>query len=356
MNGGAHLLLGLCGPELTPGEAERFRKIQPAGYILFSRNLITPSQTRALTDSLRSLSYDIPIIAIDQEGGRVSRTAALSPAPPSAPALASSADYGTIADSAALTADQLRLLGINFNLAPVLDLDHYPLAANALNGRSWGLDPQRVIDFAGHWNRWLRKRHIATCAKHFPAGGRAITDPHLDLPVCHSTWDALLREDIIPYTALMPELDAIMLAHIEFPHLDPLHPASLSPHIVGRLLRDQLGFDNHLVLTDDLDMGAITRRYGRGEDARLAIAAGCDIVLICHEADSAEQAATSIATIPAWQRESSLKRISRFREKLAPPLLWSDSAWSANLSALAGLAPRLPQPEDTTPASPVQFY
>jgi beta-N-acetylhexosaminidase len=356
MNGGAHLLLGIRGPELTPGEVERFRRLQPAGYILFSRNIVTPTQTRALTDSLRALSCDTPLIAIDQEGGRVSRTSAISSAPPSAPALAASGDYAAIADAAAHTADQLRLLGINFDLAPVLDLDHHPLSRNALTGRTWGRDPQRVIDHAGHWNRWLRKRHIATCGKHFPAGGRAVSDPHHDLPRSTSTWADLLREDILPYTALMPELDAVMLAHIDFPEIDPHHPASLSPHIVGRLLRGQLGFDRHLVLTDDLDMGAITRRYGRGEDARLAIAAGCDLALICHETDSAEQAAAAIEQIPLWQREESTKRIDHSRRKLAAPLLWSDTAWEKTHTALAELATRFGPDDNTPPASPVQRY
>lgn len=357
MSGGAHLLLGIRGPELTPGEADRFRRLQPAGYILFSRNIVTPTQTRALTDQLRSLSYDTPIIAIDQEGGRVARTGALSPAPPSAPDLAASGDYGAIADTAAHTADQLRLLGINFDLAPVFDLDHHPQTRNALSGRSWGRDPQRVIDYAGHWNRWLRKRRIASCGKHFPAGGRAVSDPHHDLPRSTASWGELLREDILPYTALMPELDAVMLAHIDFPNIDPDFPASLSPHIVTRLLRDQLGFDKHLVLTDDLDMSAITRRYGRGEDARLAITAGCDLALICHETDSADQAAAAIEQAPLWQREESLMRIERLRKKLSGPLVWSESAWEKNLSALRALAERFAPPDDASPpASPVQMY
>ena len=276
MSDGSLLLLGLSGPELTPGEAALFRKLQPAGYILFTRNIVSAQQTRKLTDELRDLSYDLPVIAIDQEGGRVTRTREIAPAVPSAPALAAHGDYGKIADSAVLTADLLRLLGVNLNFAPVLDLDHFPDQQNALRGRSWGRDPQLVIDYAGHWNRWLRKRHCASCAKHFPAGGRALTDPHHELPCSSATLDELLCEDVIPYTALMPELDAIMLAHVEFPNIDPDFPASLSPRIIRGFLRGQLGFDDHLVLTDDLDMGAITNRYGRGEDVKLAISAGND--------------------------------------------------------------------------------
>lgn len=357
MNAGGLLMLGMQGPELTPEEAALFRKLQPAGYILFSRNIVSPEQTRALTDALRDLSVDLPIIAIDQEGGRVTRTREIAPAIPSAPALAAAKDMGAIADAAMHSADLLRLLGCNLNLAPVLDLDHFPDKANALRGRCWGSDPQRVIDYAGHWNRWHRKRLMTTCAKHFPAGGRAQSDPHHDLPTAGASIEELLREDVIPYTALMPELDAIMLAHVGFPQIDPDLPASLSPRVVRKFLRDQLGFDHHLVLTDDLDMGAIASRFGRGEDAKLAIEAGNDLALICHRSDTAEVAAAAIAELPTWMIDEAHERVDRFRyKKLHPPLKWSDQAWQKTCGALEALAATYPEPENPPGQSPVQDY
>ena len=359
MTDGSLLLLGIQGPELTPAEAGLFRKLQPAGYILFSRYILTTAQTRKLTDDLRGLHADEPIIAIDQEGGRVTRTATIAPAAPSAPALATRADYGKITDAATLTADLLRLLGINFNLAPVLDLDHFPESRNALIGRSWGRDPQRVIDYAGHWNRWLRKKSVATCGKHFPAGGHAVTDPHHDLPTCPATIDELLRGDVIPYTALMPELDAVMLAHIVFPNIDPDLPASLSPRVIRRFLRDQLGFDHHLVLTDDLDMHAIAKRHDRGEDVKLAITAGNDLALICHQTGTAENAARAIAELPHWMTEEARDRIDRFRhKKLHGPLVWSDDRWDKTCRDLAGLATEFQENEEpeSISHSPVAQY
>lgn len=357
MTDGSLLLLGLSGPELTSAEAALFRRLQPAGYILFTRNIVSPQQTRKLTDDLRDLSYDLPIIAIDQEGGRVTRTKEIAPAAPSAPALAARGDLGKIADAAVLTADLLRLLGCNLNFAPVLDLDHFPDKQNALRGRCWGRDPQRVIDRAGQWNRWLRKRHVAGCAKHFPAGGRALSDPHHDLPSSPATLDELLREDVIPYTALMPELDAIMLAHVEFPNIDPDFPASLSPRIIRRFLRDQLGFDHHLVLTDDLDMGAITTRFGRGEDVKLAIQAGNDLAMICHRTDTAEAAARALAELPHAVTEEARERIERFRRKrLHAPLTWSDRKWTDTCAALASLAAEFPDEAETPANSPVEDY
>ncbi len=354
---GSLLLLGVSGPQLTVAEAGLFRRLQPAGFILFSRNIATPQQTRQLTDDLRGLSILPPILAIDQEGGRVTRTKEIAPAAPSPPALAARSDMGLIADAGALTGDLLNLLGINLNLAPVLDLDHFPDTPNALRGRSWGRDPQRVIDYAGHWNRWLRKRSIASCAKHFPAGGRALADPHHELPTCPATLAELQREDVIPFTALMPELDAIMLAHIEFPNIDADFPASLSPRIVRRFLRDQLGFERHLVLTDDLDMGAITRRYGRGADVKLALEAGNDLALICHHTDTAEDAARVIAQLPRALTAEARERVERFRyKKLHPPRAWAEAKWSATCAALAALAAELPEDAAAGPNSPVADY
>lgn len=353
---GSLLVLGVSGPELTREEAALFSKLQPAGYVLFTRNIVSAAQTRKLTDDLRELSSETPLIAIDQEGGRVTRTKEIAPAAPSAPALAASGNGIKIAEAAALTGDLLRMLGFNFDFAPVLDLDHFPETQNALRGRCWGRDPQRVIDYAGQWNRWLRKGSVASCAKHFPACGRAQSDPHHDLPSSPATLDELLREDILPYTALMPELDAVMLAHVDFPNIDPNFPASLSSRIIRKFLRDQLGFDHHLVLTDDLDMAAITRRYGRGQDVKLAIEAGNDLALICHRTDTAEVAARSIAELPGWMTAEARDRLERFRRKLHGPLVWSDKKWQATCDSLTQLAAEVPETELTPTSSPVANY
>jgi len=354
---GSLLLLGLEGPELTPAEAALFRRLQPAGYILFTRNIVSPAQTRKLTDDLRDLAVDLPIIGIDQEGGRVTRTKDIAPALPSAASLAARGDMGEIADAGTLTGDLLQLLGFNLNFAPVLDLDHFPGLSNALRGRCWGRDPQRVIDYAGQWNRWLRRRSIASCAKHFPACGRAVSDPHHDLPSSPATLEELLREDVIPYTALMPELDSIMLAHIEFPNIDPDFPASLSPKIIRRFLRDQLGFDHHLVMTDDLDMGAIANRYGRGEDVKLAIRAGNDLAMICHRIDTAEAAARAIGELPLGMRHEAQDRVERFRRRvLRAPVAWSDARWQKTRESIGKLAAEFDPAEESASNSPVADY
>jgi beta-N-acetylhexosaminidase len=360
MSDGRLLLLGIEGAEVSPDEASRIRTLQPAGFVLFSRNLVSPHQTRKLTDDLRGLCDEVPIIAIDEEGGRVARTRVFAPPPPSPPALvahlASGDRQNTIARSACATADLLLMLGVNLDFAPVLDLDHHPGVSNALRGRCWGRDPQRVIDHAGTWNRWLRKRGIAGCGKHFPAGGRATSDPHHDLPSCDAGIEDLLAEDVLPYTALMSELDAVMLGHVRFPNIDPVFPASLSPRIIRRFLRDQLGFDDHVILTDDLDMGAITRLYARGQDARLAIEAGNDLAMICHHAGSAPEAAMAIAELPLWLRDEACERIDRLRRKFPEPPPWNESRFQSHADAVAAIAAEVPETGETDGCSPVAGY
>jgi len=360
MSDGRLLLLGIHGAEPTPEEAARIRALQPAGFVLFSRNLVTPAQTRKLTDDLRDLCEEEPIIAIDEEGGRVARTRAFATPPPSPPALVAHFVAGdkqnTIARAACATADLLSMLGVNLDFAPVLDLDHHPGMQNALRGRCWERDCQRVIDHAGMWNRWLRKRGIAGCGKHFPAGGRATSDPHHDLPSCDATIDDLLAEDVLPYTALMAELDAVMPGHVRFPEIDPDFPASLSPRMIRGFLRDQLGFDDHVVITDDLDMGAITRLYGRGQDARLAIEAGNDLAMICHNTESAALAAKAIGELPYWLRDESLARISRLRRKFPEPPRWCETRFADFANAVAAIAAEVPEVDGVEPCSPVADY
>lgn len=353
---GSLLLLGVKGTELSSDEAALFQKLQPAGYIFFTRNIVAPEQVRKLTDDLRGLSHEEPILAIDQEGGRVTRTAGIAPSLPSAGAFAATPEAWQIAAAGDATAELLLLLGLNLNLAPVLDLDHFPEAQNALRQRCWGRDPQDVIDRAGVWNRWMRKRGLAGCGKHFPACGRAMSDPHEDLPFSQATMEEMMAEDILPYTALMSELDAVMLAHVMFPQVDADFPASLSPRIVTSWLRDQLGFDKHLVMTDDLDMGAIAARYGRGEDVKQAIRAGNDLAMICHQTDTAELAAKALSELPLGIRDDARERLESFRKKLRFPPEFTRAKWEQAVAKIETIREAVTEPEPGDDRSAVTRY
>ena len=319
----SRLIVGLSGPELTSEEKSLFREIQPAGYILFSRNLVSAEQIRGLTDSLNSISQHRPFISIDQEGGRVWRTREFSCAPPDAATFSKKATPRQIAQFGALTGQLLQILGINLNFAPVLDLDHFPEQNNGLRGRCWGNHSQTVINNAGIFNRWMRKQTILSCGKHFPTNGLALSDPHHDLPVADASKEDLLKADLLPYTALMPELDAIMACHLHFPKIDPKMPASLSRTILTGLLRDQIGY-NGLILTDDLDMGAIVNHYGRGNDIKLALEAGADIALICHNMANLSEVLNSLQIN---EDPDSLLRIENQRFNLCRPPDFTESKW-----------------------------
>ena len=248
------VIAGVEGVVLTPRERELFSRLQPAGYILFTRNITDYELARELTDELRQLTTgpDAPIIAIDQEGGRVVRTADIGVQLPSAAALAQRGDSHLIRQAAYYNARCLHTLGVNTNFAPVLDLASPH--ANALPSRCWGNGSQEVTSHAGVWNRATTGRGIMTCGKHFPGMGAAECDPHHDLPVLHGTRDSFLQEASIPFTALMPELPSLMIAHLLIPEIDAKLPTSLSPALVQGFLRDQLGYEG-VVFTDDLCMG-----------------------------------------------------------------------------------------------------
>ena len=251
------------------------------------------------------------------------RTREFSCAPPDAATLTAKATPRQIAQFGALTGQLLEILGFNLNFAPVLDLDHFPDQNNGLRGRCWGTDSQTVINNAGVFNRWMRKQSILSCGKHFPTNGLALSDPHHDLPISDVSREDLLKEDLLPYTALMPELDAIMACHLYFPKLDPKLPVSLSRKILTGLLRDQLGYKG-LIFTDDLDMGAIVKHHGRGNDIKLALEAGADLALICHD----------MAKLPEVLKDlqvnndlDSLLRIEKRRNKLKRAPQFSASRW-----------------------------
>ncbi|MBR4107913.1 MAG: glycoside hydrolase family 3 protein [Akkermansia sp.] len=350
------VIAGVEGLELTPRERELFSRLQPAGYILFSRNIADYEITRELTDELRHLTQgpDTPIIAIDQEGGRVVRTAALEVAAPSASALAQTRSEHLIRCAALYNARLLHTLGVNTNFAPVLDIASPH--ANALPGRCWGKDSQEVISRAGVWNRTLCRQGIQTCGKHFPGMGAAECDPHFDLPLLHGTRDDFLREATIPFTALMPELPSLMVAHLLIPEIDAHLPTSLSPELIQGFLRDQLGY-NGIVFTDDLCMGAITHRYTPPESVPMALRAGCDLPLVCHNAvEYLEDIAQAVNSLPSELLEIVEQRIRRFRLHLStlPPMTFLQ--WREYLRDTADFCARIPEPPPIAPSSPVQQY
>lgn len=322
---GQLLLTGVPGTELDPETAARFKKLQPGGFILFGRNIKSPEQLRKLIDDLRDISDIEPFITIDQEGGRVSRLRLIGSEPPNAQQLRKKGDLKLIEHHGKLTGQVLRMFGFNLDLCPVLDLSFDDEADNSLKGRCWGTTAKEVIHNASVFNIGLRSEGILSCGKHFPGYASAEVDPHHELPVINKTLEEMEADELQPFRALLPDLDSLMTCHSHYPCWDadrPRWPASLSKNIITGFLRNQLAYEG-LVMTDDLDMGAILNEVTFEDTIRACIEAGNDLAMICHRVELVEKAAEVIATLPDTVIFDALTRIEAAKKKMKSPYEWS---------------------------------
>jgi beta-N-acetylhexosaminidase len=276
-------ILGLAGPALTADEIAFFREANPAGYILFARNCGNRGQLRALTDSLRALSgrADVPIL-IDQEGGRVMRMK-----PPEWPAFPAGWRFSELYDKAPISAIEaaranaqalaamLAEVGINVDCLPLLDVREAG-AHDVIGDRALGGEPLRVAALGRAVLDGLEAGGCIGTVKHMPGHGRARADSHKELPVVEAS-AAELERDLAPFRALR-DAPIGMSAHLLFTAWDKARPASISPTIIGEIIRGEIGFDG-LLMSDDLAMAALTGTPG--ERAAAALAAGTDLALFC---------------------------------------------------------------------------
>ncbi|MGL4302714.1 MAG: glycoside hydrolase family 3 N-terminal domain-containing protein [Sphingomonas sp.] len=277
------VIFGLSGLALTPAERAFFASANPAGYILFKRNIESRAQVRALTDSLRDLSGrdDVPIL-IDQEGGRVARMGPPEwPSFPAGPAFDALYDIAPISaiEAASANAEAIALMlaevGINVDCLPLLDVVQ-PDTTEAITIRALGSEPMRVAALGRAILQGLQRGGVVGVVKHMPGHGRAKLDTHYHLPTVTAS-DAELEVDLEPF-ARLNDAPMGMTSHIVFEAWDAAHPATLSPVVVEQIIRQRIGFDG-LLMTDDIDMKALS---GTAADkAAGAIAAGCDLVLDC---------------------------------------------------------------------------
>ena len=326
---GQLLLVGVPGLELDTVSADLFRNLQPGGFILFARNIKTPGQLRKLIDDLRDLSEVEPIITIDQEGGRVSRLKLIGNEPPNAQQLRDNGGIAQIRRHGDITGRLLRLFGFNLDLCPVLDISFDDEADNSLKGRCYGRTAAEVIEKAGAFNESLRATGILSCGKHFPGYASAALDPHHELPVIERSREAMEEHELAVFRNFTGKVDSMMVAHISISGLEPGNlPASLSPALVKGLLRDDMGFDG-LIMTDDLDMGAILNHYGFEETMKRGVAAGNDLLMICHRIELATQAKSVLESLPAAEIEPALASVAKFKSRLVPPDPFSEAAFLA---------------------------
>ncbi len=314
-------MLGFDGTSVSPEWAALQAQYKPGGMILFARNLEDPAQIIELTNSLQARSpHSTLLIAIDQEGGRVSRLPKGFTIFPPCGLIGACRSEELAYAAAAITAAELRAVGVNMNMAPVLDVHSNP--DNPIIGdRAYGTEPDMVAKLGLAAIRGLQGKGVVACGKHFPGHGDTSTDSHKELPVVKVSAEVLLERELLPFRhAIANGLASIMTAHVVYPALDAQRPATLSPAILSGLLREQLGFDGVLV-TDDLEMHAIVDHHGIGDAAVQAFLAGADILLICKDHDRAVAAmgavrkAVESGVISQDRLDTSVHRIMQLKRK-----------------------------------------
>lgn len=289
---GQLFIIGFKGQTLSKNEpiCADITERNLGGVILFDRHIATHAptnnitgadQTAQLTQSLQELRPEKILIAVDQEGGKVNRFKEHYgfPTTPSAGELGVTADTSHCSKSAKQTAGMLKACGVNLNLAPVVDLN-----TNTANpiigkiGRSFSGDPKRVCEHASTWIREHQKKGILSCLKHFPGHGSSKNDSHLGFVDITESWQPA---ELTPYTQLIADelVDAIMVGHLYNKRLDPQYPATLSLSTIKGILREKMRFHG-VVISDDMQMRAITDKYGLSEACIMALMAGVDIVII----------------------------------------------------------------------------
>ena len=346
-------LIDLPGPILSLETVRHLQRYRPGGIVLFKRNLVTLEGSRALVADLKSLLGEDLLLAIDQEGGNVWRTSFL-PSAPSAGNLGSSDDLHLARAVGAEIARGMRFIGANWCFGPVLDININPLNP-VIAERSFGADPDTVAQLGKAWLEGLQSGGVAACAKHFPGHGDTHQDSHHDLPKVNKPLVQLEVMEFAPFKAVLEGVASIMTAHIVFPAIDSDLPATLSPRILTGLLRDQLSYAG-VIVTDAMDMGAITAHWGRGPAAVQSLAAGADILEVfgsletqVETFEALERAAkqgvlTKARIADALERRDQLAQTYPARQ-LEQPSLSPDlmvSAWQAGITRTGN--PRLPAP------------
>lgn len=335
---GQFFFIGLPGTEVDAEARELIEEIRPGGIILFGRNVETPEQVRKLLDDSRALVPTPLLCGIDQEGGLVDRLREIFPPMPSARALRQHGDLAGVRTLGRVTGELLRMLGLNINFAPVMSIitRERSQLTNGLYSRSFGSSPGEVLGYTTVYMRGLQGTGCLGCLKHFPGIGAGTVDSHIEMPLVPLSRDDLLAQDLAPYIELFQRADdrvrVVMVSHGGFPNIDIkkgttgglLEPASISAGIVTKLLRQELGY-NHLVVTDDLEMGAIAKHCEIEEAAVKAFSAGEDMLLICATPETIRRGYKALLEAARKKQfterrlQASLRRIAATKALAQPP-------------------------------------
>jgi len=334
------VVIDVVGHELTTDERRRLLHPLTGGVILFTRNYESPDQLRRLTGEIHALREPALVIAVDHEGGRVQRfRSGFTPIPPMR-ALGEAWDVNQrkakqlAHETGYVLAAELRAHGVDLSFTPVLDLDHG--ASSIIGDRAFHSAPEIVTELAGALMQGLKEGGMNAVAKHFPGHGHVRADSHLELPIDPRPYAELEAADLVPFERLIRSgLAAIMPAHVVYPDVDT-QPASFSAAWLKRILRDELRFDG-IIFSDDLSMEGARAMGAIAQRAEAALAAGCDMILVCNDPSAVDQLYGSFSTaMPAV----GLARLARLHGRPAPGSmvhLREDARYVSALHATAGL-------------------
>jgi beta-N-acetylhexosaminidase len=328
------VMVDIQGLAVTATELECLRHPATGGIILFRRNYESPEQIMDLVRSIRSNRADL-LIAVDHEGGRVQRFRDGFTRLPSASRYAAENDAALAEQAGWLMAAELRAIDVDFSFAPVLDVECG--ISQVIGDRAFGLEPETVIGFASAFLKGMHRAGMAGVGKHFPGHGGVVEDSHLALPVDQRGLDELQARDLRPFRALLAEgLEGIMPAHVIYERVDP-RPAGFCSYWIQQVLRGELGFTG-AVFSDDLSMAGAAYAGGYVDRARLALDAGCDMVLVCNAPGAAAEVLDALTDWPAdAQRQDRLKRM-RGRFPIDRTELLNNAEWQAISARLTSLA------------------
>ncbi len=277
---GQMVMIGVRGETADEDSLYMLHQYHIGGVVLFDRNMKTAEQTRALVDGLqRGAGEKVPLfIGVDEEGGSVVRGKDFLPPPPSQKELGDEGETTKIEASASRTSKELKKLGINLNFAPVADVGE--------SSRAFSNDPETVLKFVRAAAQGYEENRMLYALKHFPGIGRGTVDSHEEVSTIDATAEDMAARDLLPFQTIIdekqPEDYFILVSHLKYTAYDKENPASLSRAIQTDLLREKLGYRG-LIITDDVEMGALSKHYDFRDIGRRAVEAGADIVLVCHE-------------------------------------------------------------------------
>lgn len=314
---GQMVMIGIQGTKVDDDSLYMLNQYHMGGVILFDRNMENPEQVKQLTSDLQAQSNEkVPLfIGIDEEGGDVVRMAEKLTPPPSQKEIGATGDIEQAKTWAIKTAKSLKDIGINVNFAPVADV-------GSNDKRSYSTDTNTVIDFVRAATKGYQQENIIYSLKHFPGIGKGKVDSHIDSSSIDVAKEVLMTEDILPFKTIIDENEPndyfILVSHLKYPALDEEYPASLSSKIMTDLLRNELGYKG-IIITDDMEMGAVANHNDFRSIGVNAVKAGADIVLVCHEYEHQQEVylglldAVNSGEISQERIDESVKRIIKVK-------------------------------------------